>query len=147
GGRRTADGRRGPELTGRTLNSLNMNEIGKEFKFERLVVWRESLDYLDSVYRLIKQLPKDEEFNLKSQLRRAATSICLNIAEGSIATTNAEQVQFLKIAIRSLVETVACLKIIQRNDYITDNHYLTKCDQIANRLFARLQSFKSSLLS
>ena len=50
------------------------------FKFERLDVWKISLEYLDLCYAIADRLPKLEEYNLKAQLIRAATSIGLNIA-------------------------------------------------------------------
>ncbi len=50
------------------------------FKFERLDVWKISLEYLDLSYAIAEKLPKQEEYNLKAQLIRAATSIALNIA-------------------------------------------------------------------
>ena len=78
------------------------------FKFERLEVWQMSLDYIDLIYEIASELPRSEEYNLKSQIRRAATSVALNIAEGSTGQTDAEQARFLGLAIRSLLETVAC---------------------------------------
>ena len=59
------------------------------YKFERLEVWQLAIDYTDRVYHLSAQLPRDEEYNLKSQIRRAATSITLNIAEGSTSQVSA----------------------------------------------------------
>ena len=41
------------------------------FKFEKLEVWQLALDYIDLVYTLTEQLPRTEDFNLKSQMRRA----------------------------------------------------------------------------
>ena len=58
------------------------------FKFENLEIWKLSLDYVDLVYKLTKRLPKTEEYNLKSQIIRAATSVSLNIAEESMGQTN-----------------------------------------------------------
>jgi four helix bundle protein len=84
------------------------------FKFERLEIWRLSLDYIDRVYDSSLHFPGDEKFNLTSQFRRAATSIGLNIAEGSTGQTDNEQVRFLGIALRSLLETVACIHIAIR---------------------------------
>jgi len=60
------------------------------FKFEDLEVWKLSLDYLDDVYQLVDRLPKEEAYNLRSQWIRAATSISLNIAEGSTGQSNQE---------------------------------------------------------
>ncbi|HKY55578.1 MAG TPA: four helix bundle protein [Anaerolineales bacterium] len=66
------------------------------YKFEQLDVWKLSLDYLDLIYELAENLPRSEEYNLKSQLTRAATSIALNIAEGSQGQSDAEQAVFLE---------------------------------------------------
>jgi len=68
------------------------------FKFENLEIWKLSLDYVDLVYKLTEKLPKTEEYNLKSQMVRAATSVSLNIAEGSMGQTNSEQSRFLGMA-------------------------------------------------
>lgn len=48
------------------------------FKFEKLEVWQLALDYIDLIYQIANQLPKSEEYNLKSQIVRAATSVALN---------------------------------------------------------------------
>src|SRR5215213_7544387 len=90
------------------------------FKFEKLEVWRLALDYIDLIYNLAEQLPRSEEYNLKSQIARAATSVALNIAEGSTSQTDAEQARFLGLAIRSLIETVACLHIVRRRMLVQD---------------------------
>ncbi len=82
------------------------------YKFEQLDVWNLSLEYIDTIYGLAEKLPKSEEYNLKSQIIRAVTSISLNIAEGSTGQSDAEQARFLGMAIRSLIETVACQHII-----------------------------------
>jgi four helix bundle protein len=70
------------------------------FKFEKLEVWRSALDYIDLIYAIADQLPRSEEYNLRSQIIRAATSVALNIAEGSTGQSNDEQARFLGLAIR-----------------------------------------------
>jgi four helix bundle protein len=90
------------------------------FKFEKLEVWQLALDYIDLIYEIADQLPRSEEYNLKSQITRAATSVALNIAEGSTGQTDAEQARFLGLAIRSLLETVACQHIISRREFLQD---------------------------
>lgn len=115
------------------------------YKFEQLDVWKLSLEYIDSIYILAAQLPKSEEFNLKSQIVRAATSISLNIAEGSTGQSDAEQARFLGFAIRSLIETVACQHIIRRRNYIQDEDLLKKLYEDSEVLAKKLQSFRKSI--
>ena len=70
-----------------------------EYKFQKLEVYQLGLDFVDSVYELTNELPDSERFNLRSQLERAATSIVLNIAEGSTGQTDMEQNRFLGMAL------------------------------------------------
>jgi len=57
-----------------------MTEDKARYKFQRLRVYQLALDHVDAVYRLTRRLPKSEQFNLRAQLDRAATSVVLNIA-------------------------------------------------------------------
>jgi len=84
------------------------------FKFEQLEIYQSALDYVDRCYTVADGLPESERYNLRSQLLRAATSVVLNIAEGSTGQSDAEQVRFLGMALRSLLETVVCGHLIQR---------------------------------
>ena len=116
------------------------------FKFERLEVWQLALEYIDLVYGIAEQLPRSEEYNLKSQIKRAATSVALNIAEGSTGQTDAEQARFLGLAIRSLLETVACQHLINRREYLEDVTDLRQAYVHANVLAAKLQSMRNALV-
>jgi four helix bundle protein len=117
------------------------------FKFEKLRVWTQALDYIDLIYELAIQLPRSEEYNLKSQVTRAATSVALNIAEGSISQSNAEQARFLSMAIRSLVETVACQHIINRRQFLPDQEVLRRAYKDAEALVASLHMLRKTLLT
>lgn len=116
------------------------------FKFEQLDVWKLSLDNIDAIYELAEKLPDSERFNLKSQIIRAATSISLNIAEGSTGQTDPEQSRFLGMAIRSLIETVACQRLISRRNYVNDPVSMEKLDLQAQELAKRLHAFRRSLV-
>jgi four helix bundle protein len=113
------------------------------FKFENLEVWKLSLEYLDAVYHLADDLPKEEMYNLRSQWVRAATSISLNIAEGSTGQTDSEQVRFLGYAIRSLMESTACFRIAQRRNYLKET--IEPLDDRTLTLIRKLQSFRNSV--
>lgn len=115
------------------------------YKFERLEVWQLALEYIDLIYAIAEQLPRSEEYNLKSQMVRAATGIALNIAEGSTGQSDAEQGRFLGLAIRSLVETVACQQLIKRRQYLNDPEPLRNAYRFSEKLFAKLQAFRASL--
>ena len=115
------------------------------FKFERLEVWQLSLDYLEQIYGIVEQLPSSERYNLRSQMMRAATSINLNIAEGAIGQTNAEQARFIGMALRSLFETVACLHIVRRLNYLNDVTPLDEAYQAAQILARKLTALRKHL--
>jgi four helix bundle protein len=117
------------------------------FKFEKLEVWKSALDYIDLIYEIAALLPRSEEFNLKSQMVRAATSAALNIAEGSTSQTNAEQAQFLKVAMRSVVESVACQFLIHRRNLVSDVSLLRRAYKHAQSLTAQLQSMRRTLIN
>ncbi|MGC8855385.1 MAG: four helix bundle protein, partial [Anaerolineae bacterium] len=120
------------------------SEVSMPFKFERLEVWQLALDYVDLMYQIGQQLPSSEQYNLVSQLIRAATSIALNIAEGSTGQSNAEQNRFLGMAIRSLMETVACQRLITRR-YPVSPDLIAKGDLMAQELAKKLHAFRQAL--
>jgi four helix bundle protein len=115
------------------------------FKFEKLEVWQLALDYIDLIYEIAEQLPRSEEYNLKSQITRAATSVALNIAEGSTGQTDAEQARFLGLAIRSLLETVACQHIISRREFLRDVTLLRRAYRQAEILVAKLHTMRKTI--
>lgn len=116
------------------------------FKFEKLEVWQLALDYIDLIYDIAGQLPRSEEHNLRSQIVRAATSIALNIAEGSTGQTDIEQARFLGLSIRSVLETVACQHIISRRGFLQDPAALRKAYSDAALLVRKLQTMRSTLV-
>lgn len=114
------------------------------YKFQRLETYQLSLQYTDLIYELCKKLPRSEDFNLKSQITRASTSIALNIAEGSTGQSDPEQSRFLGMALRSLIETVACEDLIERRGYLTAED-LHDSRELGSKLFAKIQSMRRSL--
>jgi four helix bundle protein len=115
-------------------------------KFEKLEVWQLAIEYTDLCYALAEQLPKREEYNLASQLQRAAVSVALNIAEGSTGQSDAEQARFLGMALRSLIETVACQHLINRRKYLDDISLLREAYQASDKLAAKLQAMRRAIL-
>jgi four helix bundle protein len=103
------------------------------FKFEKLIVWQKAVDLAHFVHELAKKFPKDELYILSSQIKRAADSVSLNIAEGSTGQTNPEFRRFLGFALRSNIEVVGCIYLGKRRGYINETEFTDlykKCEEI-----------------
>ena len=72
------------------------------------------MDYAVAVYKFAASLPEEEKYNLASPLRRAASSVPLNISAGCGTASKTEFARFLSYAYRSLKEVVTALELCQR---------------------------------
>lgn len=72
--------------------------------FHNFIVWQRAHAFSLQIYRISKKFPKDEIFGMTSQIRRAATSIPINIAEGCGRRTDSEFAYFLDVAAGSASE-------------------------------------------
>jgi four helix bundle protein len=122
---------------------INM-EIEIKFKFEKLIIWQKAMDYGESIFKLSGKFPKEELYNLSSQIRRAVDSIALNISEGAIGQSNPEFKRFVSIAIRSLAEVVTCLHKASRRNYISGEEF-TEHYETAYNLMNMMVAFKGKI--
>lgn len=90
------------------------------FRFEELKVWQLGLRLSNEIDMLVKSFPREELYSLSSQMKRAADSVVLNIAEGSTGQSKPEFKRFLGISLRSAIEVVSCLFISHSRKYIND---------------------------
>src|SRR3990167_8794083 len=88
------------------------------YKFKKLEVWQKAVKFVTEIYNLTSRFPTSERFGLVDQLRRAAISITLNIAEGSGSGSDPEFARFLRIAQRSAFEVIAGLEIAYNLKFI-----------------------------
>ncbi|MFI1771337.1 four helix bundle protein [Thalassobellus citreus] len=95
-----------------------------KFKFEDLIIWQKGMDLGEDMNNIARKFPKDELYNLSSQLKRAADSIALNISEGSILQSGPEYRRFLGYSIRSIAEVVTCLHKAKRRQYFSEDEFL-----------------------
>ncbi|HVV55250.1 MAG TPA: four helix bundle protein [Mucilaginibacter sp.] len=103
------------------------------FKFEKLKVWQKAVDLSADINELTKTFPKQEIFILSAQIKRAADSISLNVAEGSTGQSNAEFNKFLGYALRSTVEVVGCLYLGKKRELINLQDFTriyVQCEEI-----------------
>ena len=113
------------------------------YAFERLDVWQVSRAFVKEVYRLLAQFPDFEMYNLTNQIRRAAVSVSLNIAEGTSRNSLKEQSRFSEVAYGSLLEVYCSLLIAKDLGYIDENDLSgisVRIQELSNKLNALKQS-------
>jgi four helix bundle protein len=97
----------------------------REKPHKKLDLWKNAIELVMQIYDVTKNFPRDEEFGLKSQLRRAVVSVPSNISEGLTRSTKKDKLHFLNIAQGSLSELDAQLEISQRLTYISEEQGTT----------------------
>jgi four helix bundle protein len=114
------------------------------FKFEKLIVWQKAVDLSAAINQLAKGFPKDEIYVLTSQIKRAADSVSLNIAEGSTGQSNPEFNRFLGIALRSNIEVVGCIYLAKRRGFL-NNEDFDRVYKLCEELLVMINSLRNTL--
>lgn len=104
---------------------------------QKLDLYTFSRKFVLECYKLTKHLPPDEKFGMISQIRRAALSVHLNIAEGASRKSEAERKRYYEIARGSIIEIDAALDIANELEYLT-NQNLTLIGEAMVRCFKML---------
>lgn len=91
------------------------------FSFENLKVYQLARQLVKDVYLIQNKFPKEERYALGDQVRRAATSITANLAEGSGRQSVKEKIHFIEIAFGSMTEVFCELQTASDLSYITSN--------------------------
>lgn len=97
--------------------------------FTDLKAWQEGHKLVLGIYEVTKTFPKDEQFGLTSQIRRAAVSVTSNIAEGFARTSAKEKCHFYSFAMGSITEVLNQLIISKDVGYIPLQAYSSLYDQ------------------
>jgi four helix bundle protein len=92
-------------------------------RYKELKVWQKAIELTLKVYKITKELPKEEKFALANQLNRCAVSIPSNIAEGAGRNSNKDFNNFLGIALGSSFELETQLYISHQLGYVNDGDY------------------------
>lgn len=108
--------------------------------FTDLLVWQEGHRLVILVYRITKVFPKEETYSLIDQMRRAASSITANVAEGFGRQFYKEKLQYYYLAQGSLTELKNFILIAKDVDYLSKEEFKTLAEQ-ANLTHQLLQGF------
>lgn len=113
--------------------------------FRKLTIWQDSMDLTVEIYKLTQNFPKEEKYNLTSQVRRSAVSVPSNIAEGAGRNTNKDFNNFLGFATGSSYELETQLILSKRLGLIPEkdlSEVLTTLHSIQKRTYRFKESLK-----
>ena len=117
--------------------------MGYLFAFERLEVWQLARKFFKQAYELIDTFPSSERFNLVDQIRRAATSITLNLAEMTSRSSYKEQAHYSEIAYGSTVEVYCAFLLSYDLGYINEQQ-LEELKERISELSNKINALKNS---
>jgi four helix bundle protein len=120
--------------------------MGDVRSYRDLLVWQQAMDLAVAIYDLTRPWPKDELYGLTSQTRRAAVSVCANIAEGYGRETRGSYIAFLRIAQGSVKELETHLIIAQRVELSHSgkiDDVLSQCESVGKLLRLLIRKLES----
>ena len=113
--------------------------------FRKLDIYRRAIDYSVKIYQFSAELPADERYGLVSQIRRAVSSIPLNLSEGAGCSTNKEFAMFVGYAYRSCNEVLTCLELSATLGLCRQNGKVPQLEQEGIELSRMTYSFFKKL--
>lgn len=123
-----------------------MSERGSVESYRDLEVWQRGISLVKRVYEVTEDFPREEQFELTSQLRRAVVSVPSNIAEGWGYSSRDQYVYFLEQARSSLLEVGTQIIIAERLSYMTEDtrdDLLRKTTTESKMLLSLMRSLQS----
>ena len=128
----------------RRATSEKLHRMAHLKTYKELIVWQKSIQLVELIYRLTKIFPKEEQFGLSSQMRRAAVSIPSNVAEGWSRRTRGDFAYFLRISSGSTSELETQLEIARRLSLVDDTGY-NETDGLLSEISKMLNSMLRKL--
>jgi four helix bundle protein len=113
--------------------------------YRDLRVWQDSMDLAVLCYQMTGRFPREEMFGLTTQIRRAASSIPANVAEGHGRESTASFVQYLRVAQGSLKELETHLLLATRLGYLeasVSETTLGRCGELGRMLRSLIRSLQ-----
>ncbi len=115
-----------------------------KISYQKLTVFQKAKQLVILVYKITKKYPREEQFSLVSQMRRAAVSIMANIVEGYSRESTKEYIRFLTISIGSATELKVFLEISLDLGYL-DSKIHKEAEGLLTEVMKLLYSYKQSL--
>jgi len=119
-----------------------MNTPSKNFR--DLIVWQKAHQFVLSVYKFTREFPKEENYSLTSQFRRAAISVAANIAEGYKKKTKADKLRYYNTAEGSLSECQYYCILAKDLNYGTSDALLNLSFEVEKLLLSYCNSIRES---
>lgn len=116
------------------------------FNFEKLTIWNDARQLVKEIYKVTAKFPKEELFGLTNQLRRAAVSILLNLAEGANRSSSKEKVRFYEMSHTSIDEVVAALYIALDLNYVSKSDF-DRLYELLSKQAAKTVALKNAIKS
>ncbi|MGA7461351.1 MAG: four helix bundle protein [Candidatus Korobacteraceae bacterium] len=113
--------------------------------YKELVVWQKSMNLVSEIYEVTRSFPREEIYELTSQMRRSAVSVPSNIAEGQGRASKGEFIQFLCHARGSLFELETQIILAAKFDYVSregSERLLAQLTEVARILNGLLTSLR-----
>ena len=126
---------------------LRANNTDDMHRYKELKAWELSISIVTDIYKITEKFPRQEQFGLTNQIRRAAVSIPSNIAEGAGKNTTGDFKRFLSIAMGSCNEVETQLIISKELGYIESQNFVQvedKLIRVQNMLFNLHKSLRNT---
>ncbi|MDD6569993.1 MAG: four helix bundle protein [Acidaminococcus sp.] len=108
-----------------------------QYPYQKLIVWQVAMDLAVYVYKITRNFPPEERYNLTDQMRRAAVSVPSNIAEGRTRGSDSDFIHFLHISRGSCAELETQLLLSYRLEFLSEemkDKGLKLCHEISYRI-------------
>ena len=104
-----------------------------------LDVWKEGMDLVVRVYKLLEEFPKNEQYGLVGQIKRSSISIPSNIAEGAARHSSKEFLQYLHIALGSAAELETHLIISEKLGFLKENGIFDELEKVKSKILGLIR--------
>ena len=109
-----------------------------------LEIWKQGIELVVRIYQATQVFPKDEEYGLKSQMRRAAVSYPSNIAEGAARASRRGYTQFLRVSLGSLSELETQVIIADRLGFLKGTPLLEEVEALRRKTLNLIKYMKTN---